>query len=142
MFNYVWPIGLVILSNIVYQVCAKAVPNGVNPFASLTLTYLIGVVFSLIMFFVTSKEPNLIQQYSKMNWAPIVLGIVLVGLEAGWIYMYKAGWQVSSAYIVQSSFLAVALLFMGWLVYKEQISWNKLIGIGICLVGLFFINKK
>ena len=77
-----------------------------------------------------------------MNWAPLVLGIVIVGLEAGWIYAYKAGWQVSTGFIVQSAFLAVALIFVGYLLYHETITWNKLVGVGICLVGLVFINLK
>lgn len=32
---YLWPIGLVVLSNVVYQICAKAVPGGMSPFVSL-----------------------------------------------------------------------------------------------------------
>lgn len=76
-----------------------------------------------------------------MNWAPFVLGLVIVGLEVGWIYAYKAGWQVSTAFIVQSAFLAVILIFVGFLLYHEAITWNKIVGIGICLVGLFFINR-
>ncbi len=42
MFNYVWPIALVIISNVVYQICAKSVPKEMNPFASLTVTYVVG----------------------------------------------------------------------------------------------------
>ena len=65
-----------------------------------------------------------------------------VGLEAGWIYAYKAGWQVSTASIVQSSLLSVALLFVGFLLYREALTWNKLVGVGICLFGLVIINLK
>ena len=36
MFSYVWPIALVILSNAVYQICAKSLPDGIHPLASLT----------------------------------------------------------------------------------------------------------
>ena len=142
MFYFVWPIALVVLSNVVYQICAKSVPEGMNPFASLTITYLVGAVASGILFFILGHGENLIQEYRKMNWAPLVLGIVIVGLEAGWIYAYKAGWQVSTGFIVQSAFLAVALIFVGYLLYHETITWNKLVGVGICLVGLVFINLK
>lgn len=34
MFSYIWPLVLVVLSNTVYQVCAKEVPDKMNPFAS------------------------------------------------------------------------------------------------------------
>ena len=142
MFHYVWPIALVVLSNVVYQICAKSLPNGMNPFASLTITYMVGTLCSVVMYFVSSQNGNLIQEYSKTNWAPFVFGVVLVGLETGWIYAYKAGWQVSTASIVQSAFLAAALIFVGWLLYKEALTWNKMIGVFICLVGLAFINHK
>lgn len=142
MLSYVWPIALVVLSNIVYHVCAKSVPETVSPFASLTVTYLIGALFSAIMFFAVEKDHNLIREISRMNWAPYLLGVVIVGLEVGYIYAYKAGWQVSVASIVQSSFLAIALIVVGTLVYREALTWNKLVGIGICMVGLMFINLK
>lgn len=142
MLYYVWPIALVVLSNVAYQICAKSVPEGMNPLASLTVTYLIGAVASGILYYVLNRGGNLIREYDKMNWAPIVLGIVIVGLEVGWIYAYKAGWQVSTGFIVQSAFLAVALILVGYLLYHEALTWNKLVGVGVCLVGLVFINLK
>jgi phosphate/sulfate permease len=54
-----------------------------------------------------------------VNWAPFVLGIVIVGLEVGYIYAYKAGWPVSTAQIVQAAVLAVILIFVGSLLYKS-----------------------
>ncbi len=96
MFNYVWPIALVIISNVVYQICAKSVPKEMNPFASLTVTYVVGAIASAILYFILGKNGNLAKEYGKLNWAPFVLGIVIVGLETGWIYAYKAGWQVST----------------------------------------------
>ena len=142
MFSYVWPIALVVLSNVVYQICTKSVPDGMNPLAALTITYLVGAVASGILYYVLNRGGNLIREYGKMNWAPIILGIVIVGLEAGWIYAYKAGWQVSTGFIVQSAFMAVALIFVGYLLYHEALTWNKLVGVGVCLAGLVLINLK
>ena len=142
MFHYVWPIALVVLSNVMYQICAKSVPNEMNPFASLTVTYLVGAVASGVMFFALNKGTNLLKEYSNVNWAPFVLGIVIVGLEVGWIYAYKAGWQVSTGFIVQSAFLAVLLLFVGFLLYHEALTCNKIVGVCICLIGWAFINFK
>ncbi len=141
MMNYIWPIALVVVSNIVYQICAKSVPRDIDPFASLTVTYLVGAAASAIAYFIANRGERLISEYGKLNWAPFVLGLVIVGLEVGFIYAYKAGWSVSKASVVQSSFLAVALLFVGFFLYREAITVNKVAGIVICLVGLFFINK-
>ena len=142
MFAYIWPMALLLLSNTVYQICAKSVPDDINPFASLTVTYLVAAAASTVLFFTLHRGSSLPEEYSRLNWAPFILGIVIVGLEAGWIYAYQAGWQVSTGFIVQSAFLAVALLFVGYLLYHEALTWNKLLGVAICIIGLAFINYK
>lgn len=142
MFSYVWPIALVVLSNTVYQICAKSVPEKMNPFASLTVTYLMGAAASLTLFLLLGRHGSLAEEYSRLNWAPFVLGLSVVGLEAGFIYAYKAGWPVSTASIVQSAFLSAALLVVGTALYHEAVTWNKLVGIAFCMIGLAFLNYK
>lgn len=142
MISYIWPIALVVLANTVYQICAKSVPEGMDPFASLTITYLVGAVVSLVMYYALNRDGNLLQEYKKVNFAPFLLGLVIVGLEVGYIYAYKAGWAVSTAQIVQAAFLGVILIFVGYFLYKEQITWNKAVGIVVCLAGLGLINMR
>lgn len=89
--SMIWPIALVVFSNIIYQICAKGVPKEMDTMASMTITYLVGAV--------------------------------------------------STASLVQSAFLAVALIIVGAVLYREAITANKVIGIVICLIGLYFINK-
>ena len=131
---YFWPLILVVASNTVYHICAKSLPESVDPLASLTVTYLIGSIFSGILYFVTNRGgANLLHEYSQMNWAPYLLGLAVVGLEAGWPV---SAFQVSSA-----AAIATILVFIGYLVYHEAITVNKLVGLALCLVGLFFLNK-
>ena len=142
MFSYIWPLGLVVLSNVFYQICAKSVPEKMNPLASLTVTYTVSAICALILFFALGKGASLSEEYKSLNWAPFVLGLVIVGLEVGYIYAYKAGWPVSTAQIVQAAVLAVILIFVGYLLYKEPVTWNKIVGIIICLAGLGLISMK
>ena len=140
MFAYIWPIALIVVSNTVYQICAKSVPGNMNPFASLTVTYLVAAAASAALFYLLGDGGSLIKEYGKLNWAPWVLGLVIIGLEAGWIYAYQAGWQVSMGFIVQGAVLAVVLLFVGYALYHEAMTWNKLVGVAVCLVGLVLLN--
>ena len=142
MFSYVWPMALVVLSNTAYQICAKSVPGGMNPFASLTVTYLVGARASGLFYVALGDGGNILQEYTKLNWAPFVLGLVIVGLEVGWIYAYKAGWPVSTAFIFQSAILAGFLLMVGRMLYQEPVTLNKIIGIIICLIGLYFLSRQ
>ena len=137
----IWPIVLIVASNILYQICAKSVPKDMDVMASMTVTYLVGAVCSGHIFFAMNRTPHLLQECSKLNAAPILLGISVVGLEVGYIYAYKVGWPVSIASTVQSAFLAVALIFVGALLYNETITPQKVIGVIICLAGLYLINR-
>lgn len=138
---FIWPIALVVVANVVYQICAKSVPKNMDTMASMVITYLVGALCSAIMFFIMNRDASLLQEFSKSNSAPVWLGNSVVGLEVGFIYAYKIGWAVSTASIVQSTFLSLALLVVGAVLYNEAITMNKIIGISICLVGLYFISK-
>ena len=66
MFSYVWPIALVVLSNVVYQICAKSVPNGLNPFAALAVTYTVGAVISIVLYYVLNKNANIFRARGRV----------------------------------------------------------------------------
>lgn len=113
-----------------------------NPFASLIITYLVGAAVAFIMFLILGDSRDILTELKKANWTSFVLGIVLVGLEVGFIYAYKAGWKVSAVQIVTSSILGVILIIVGYVGYKEAITWNKIVGVIVCLAGLGLINLK
>lgn len=136
-----WPIALAVGADLLYQVAAKSTPQTLNPFASLTITYLIGAAVSAGLFFAMSKGGNILHEWGQANWAMIALGFAIVGLEAGSIYMYRVGWNVNTGYIVKSCFLALGLILLGYFLYKEQITATKIAGIAICMAGLFLINR-
>ena len=71
----------------------------------------------------------------------LLLGVVVVGLEVGAIYMYKVGWTVSTGPLVKNVCIMTALAFVGLLLYHETLTPNKIIGIVLCLIGVIFINK-
>ena len=139
--NLYWLILVVVLSNTIYHICSKSTPQNINVFASLTLTYVIAGVASLILYFVTEKNGNLIAEYKNLNWASFVLGIAIIGLEFGNIFMYKVGWNISTGQLVQAALLAIVLVIVGYLMFKEQITVTKVAGIIVCLGGLYLINK-
>lgn len=141
MFAYIWPIALVVASNILYQICAKGIPKDMDTMASMTVTYLVGAACSAVMFFVMNPQGSLLREYAKLNAAPFLLGVCVVGLEVGFICAYKIGWPVSTASTVQSAFLALALLPVGALLYRETVTPGKILGVLIVLVGLWFINR-
>ena len=141
MWNMLWPILIVIAANTIYNVCAKSTPATINSFASLSVTYLIAMICSIIMFFVTGEQKNLLLELSKSNWTTYALGIAIVGLEFGFLCVYRAGWKISMANLFASIAVACVLLIVGFLLYKETISLRQTLGMAVCAVGLFLLAK-
>ena len=132
MWNLLWPMLMVVGANTVYNICAKSTPEKLNSFAALTINYGVAAALSLLLFFVTTGgEKNLIQEIGKTNWAPVVMGLSVVGLELGYILIYRAGWKVSVA----------SLVLVGVLWYKEVLTGHQILGIGACVVGILLISR-
>ena len=146
---YYFPILLIVTSNVLYHICAKSVPVQMNPMVSLMVTYLVAGAGTLTLFLLLpdlfsggfKNQTSLLGQFRMTNWAPVVLGIVIVGLELGNILMYRAGWNISLESLVANISLAVILIGVGVLFYREVLTVSQIIGIALCLAGLFFINR-
>lgn len=146
---YYFPVILIIGSNVLYHVCAKGVPLQMNPMVSLMITYLVAGSLTLAMFFLMPQlftadkkvDFSLISQVKQANWAPYLLGFVIVGLELGNILMYRAGWNISLGSLVCNISLAILLIVLGVFFYKEILTGSQSFGIALCIAGLIFINR-
>jgi len=142
MINYILPIALVILSNFCYHIIAKSMPQQVNPLASLFVTYLTSAGCTLLLMLFANSPKGLFMQFKNINWTSFVLGISIIGLEYGYIRAYRAGWNISICSLVANIVLAVLLIAVGVLAYKEHISAYQTAGIFLCVAGLLLINKQ
>ena len=141
MWNLLWPMLIVVCANTVYNISTKSTPADINSFASLTVTYTVAAVSSLILFFITAENRDLASELTKINWTAFVLGIAIVALEFGFICIYRAGWKISVASLVANISLACILLLIGILLYRETISAKQVIGMVLSAAGLILIAK-
>lgn len=135
------PILMVVCANTMYNVCTKSTPAEVNPFITLFFTYLVAAGITVILFFIFGNSSNIIAEISNVNWTSIILGISVVGLETGYILIYRAGWKISNASVVANILLAISLILVGYIIYKENINLKQILGIVVCMVGLILITK-
>ena len=141
MWNMIWPLLVVVGANTVYNISAKSTPSDVNSFASLALSYAIGMVLSVVMFFITSDSKNLIAELTKTNCTALALGVAIVALEFGYVCLYRSGWKISVGTLVANISLACVLLVVGILLYKESVSPRQIVGILFSGAGLVLIAK-
>lgn len=136
-----WPVLVVVGANTIYNISTKSTPANVNAFASLAMTYVMAALSSVVLFFLTSDSKNLLAELAKTNWTAYALGIAIIGLEFGYICIYRAGWKIGVASLVANISLACVLLIVGYFFYKEVITLKQLLGMGVCALGLMLIVK-
>lgn len=134
-------VAIVVLSNIFYHITQKSTPEAVNPFGALLITYLTAIAFTLVGMFVYRPEGGAVQVFKGVNWTSVVLGLAIVGLEIGTLLMYRSGWQISLGALAANIALAVLLIPIGIFLYHETLSLSKVVGILLCVAGLYFINR-
>ena len=134
------PVLLMIVANLAYSITAKVTPSDVDTFASVSLTYLVCIVYALLMFFITSKNKNYFKEIKKANWTAPVLGACLVCLEVSTILLFRVGWDLSVGLLLAYVLLAIVLVILGRVAYKEKLTTKRLIGIGIALVGVILVS--
>ena len=138
---YWWPIGMILVAHVVYQISAKSIPDAMDPFAAVFFNYVIATAAAFVLWMVMGQDMSLAVQLGKMNWAPVTMALGITAVEVASVFMYKLGWNISIASTIGNIALAVVLIFVGAMVYKEVITANHLIGIGLCIAGLIIMNR-
>lgn len=141
MFMYVFPIVLIVVSNIVYNVCQKSTPQNVNPFSALLITYLTAAILTVVASQFYKTDKRFLESFNELNWTSVALGVTIVGLELGYLLAYRVGWNISVGSLVANIILAIMLIPIGILFFKEGFALNQIIGVVFCVLGLILINK-
>ena len=94
---FIAPLLLNVFGNTVYNVAGKSTPEKINSFATLSLSYLTGLVLCVILFFVTNPGGDIFAAFASANWASYFLGITIVFIDLSLILLYRAGWDSASA---------------------------------------------
>lgn len=142
MFVYIFPIVLIVSSNILYNISQKSTPEKASPLLALLITYMIATLVTASSLLVYRPENGIFSSIKDLNWTSFALGMAIVGLELGYLFAYRAGWNISIGSLVANISLAIALIPIGVFIYGEDFNFNKIAGVVLCLGGLFLLGSK
>ncbi|HKY54020.1 MAG TPA: EamA family transporter [Anaerolineales bacterium] len=142
MFLFYFSITLAILSSAFYHFVAKSTPSNVNFTVSLLVTYAIAFVVTLFGFIFLPVRNGVLTEIRQLNWASVGLAIGVVGIEFGFLLMYRAGWNLGIAAVLVTVAASLILVPVAIFVFKDKISWVNILGILVCLAGLVMLNWK
>ena len=138
----IWiPIAVAVLANVLYHIASKSISPEQNAFMGLVVNYATALTASAVLFFMTPHEKILVEA-SKTNWACVLMGLSITGVEAAFIMIYRAGGELSTASLIVNILIAAAMLAVGGIFYHEQISLQKILGAALCIAGVVLLSLK
>jgi len=142
MFLFYFSIILAVCSSAFYHFTAKSTPGNVNFTVSLLVTYAVAFLTTLLTFPFFPIQEGVTAELRKLNWASIGLAIAVVGIEFGFLLVYRSGWNLGIAAVLTNVVASLILVPIAIFVFKDKISWVNVLGIFVCLAGLVMLNWK
>lgn len=141
MLLFYLPVLIVVAANVIYDISSKSIPEELNAYAGITITYSILAIFNFLAFIILNPSASILAEWSQVNWAVVLFALTSVGLESGYIFLYRAGWNISLGGMVCNTLLAVCMLFVGRFLFSETVSIRQFLGVILCVAGLIIINR-
>ncbi len=135
-------IGIVILANVLYHTAQKSVATDAHPLVATIVAYSVAIVICLLAFPFFPMQNTLQEELRRINWSSYALAFSIVGVEVGYLLVYRSGWNVSIGSVVANVVIAIVLIPIGIWIFKESVSWTTIAGVALCLAGVALIAAK
>lgn len=134
------PITVAVFANVLYHIASKSIPAEQNAFMGLVVNYATALLASMILFLLTPHEKILVEA-TRSNWACVLMGLAITGVEVSFVMIYRAGGELSTASLIVSILIALAMLVVGGFFYHEQITAQKIFGAALCIAGVVMLSR-
>jgi len=142
MSGFYLAFALTVIGMLLYHLSQKAVPKETNPFFVIAIAYVVGIALCVAFAFTYPGKKSLIETFKASNWAVFTLGAAAALIELGFLLAYRTGWRISIAAVATNAAAAVVLIPVGLFVYKDHLSWQNVIGLIFCVVGLALLVRQ
>jgi multidrug transporter EmrE-like cation transporter len=134
------PLILVVGGSLVYHIAAKSVPKALDPVASVIGVYAAALLGSMAVYAVA--RPGSLPGVARLSHPAIAaVGFGALMIELGFLLTYRAAWPVSMASVITNGLVAVLLVPVGALLFGEAITFVKVIGVVLCLIGVSLLQR-
>jgi drug/metabolite transporter (DMT)-like permease len=132
------PLAIVIVSGIVYHLAQKAsVPT--RPWPMLMVAY--GAAFAVAVVLTLSGSAAPGWGGGRTRTVGVLVGLAAFGIEAGFFYIYRAGWPLASASVIANVSVTAILALVGIVVYREPLTVARAAGLTLAAAGAALIAR-
>jgi drug/metabolite transporter (DMT)-like permease len=132
------PVIMIIGGGVLYHVCQKATPAGVDPFLALGISFGLASLGCLGLF--VGKQGLATPQLHRVNWTSMALAVALMLIESGYLIGYRAGLKLNLTSFACNNSIALVLLGVGTFFYGERFTFRTGPGMVLCVAGLLLLR--
>jgi len=134
------PVIMIIGGGVLYHVCQKATPAGLNPFLALAISFGLASLGCLGLFAGRQGIAAAGLELHRINWTSIALAVALVSIESGYLIGYRVGLKLNLASFACNNLIALVLLVIGTFFYRESFTFRTGSGMVLCVAGLLLLR--
>jgi drug/metabolite transporter (DMT)-like permease len=133
------PLLMIVGGGVLYHVSQKATPAAVDPFLALFISFGLASLACLGIFI--ARQGFSAAQLNRVSWTSIALALSLVAIESGYLIGYRAGLRLNITSFVCNNLIALVLLGVGTILYREAFTLRTGSGMVICAAGLLLLLR-
>ncbi len=131
---------LAIVGTIAYHFFVKKIPSTIDPIISVVAIYIFVLILSAVIVSVFVDKSTIMVNIKQVNWIQLAIACAIICMELGFLLMYRYGWNLSTGNVVTGVVINFALVAIGILFLKEQLSLINIMGAFMCIVGVAMIS--
>jgi drug/metabolite transporter (DMT)-like permease len=135
------PIVVIVLCTVLYHLGQRSIPAQANAIIATLAAYAVASIGALAAMPFFAREVSLGESVRQLNRGTVLVGLGALGIEVGFLLAYRAGWPISSASLTANAMVAVVLLLIGAIAFREAITPARGVGIALCLAGLWLVTR-
>ena len=137
-----WLSALIVIGvNVGYHVCQKSIPPAAHVIVSVIVTFVVAIVVSFFLLCLCPAEGGILSAVRKVGWASVLRGLAVIGIEAGYLLLYRSGWRISLGPVFCYACVVVLLILIGMLFFKEKFTLAHGLGVFLALGGVYLITR-
>lgn len=136
------PLVLIVVANVAYHLGQKNVPKGAHPVGAALAMYVVAIAGGLALLPFLPPAPTRESLGATLHWSIALVGLGILGVELGFLLAYRMGWEISTAALTQTVLLALALVPIGVLAYRETWNVSRFAGLVLAIGGLWLLGRK
>jgi hypothetical protein len=131
-------VSMIIGGGVLYHLCQKATPATLDPFLALFISF--GLASLTCLGIAASRHGITSEQLHRLNWASVGLAASVVAIESGYLLGYRFGLKLNITSFACNTMIALVLLAVGTVVYRESFTVRSASGFVLCIIGLLLLR--